>query len=290
MITEIIAKKVLTYHEQPFPTNWDVNPYRGCTIGCKYCFAQYAHQYLGLSDFFKDIIVKTNVATQLDKELSRKNWHKNQIKIGGTTDLYQQIEEKYELMPKIYDVIRKYRNPIFIQTKSDLILRDFDIISSLSKITTVDIATSVTIFDEHTRKIFEPGASPTISRIKMVAEFNGVCRNTIIGIMPIIPLISDTSENLEAIFQTASENGLTNVITNYLFLNSVAKKSFFKIIEKHFPNLVDQFRLLYKTQNLDSTYKSEMMSKINELKIKYNFSSQFIPVESQKSQQLSLFD
>ncbi len=89
MIKKITAKKVLTYHQNPFPTNWDVNPYRGCTIECKYCFAHYTHQYLGSENFFKDIYVKTDIAEQLDRELSKKSWQGYQIKIGGTTDIYQ---------------------------------------------------------------------------------------------------------------------------------------------------------------------------------------------------------
>ncbi len=290
MISEIEAKKVLTYHENPFPTHWDVNPYRGCTVGCKYCFAQYAHQYLGLADFFKDIVVKTNISEQLDKELSSKKWQKNQIKIGGTTDLYQQIEQKYELMPKIYSVIKKHKNPIFIQTKSDLILRDKAIITELSKIITVDIATSVSIFDEKNRKIFEPGASSTLSRIKMIASFKGISRNAILGFMPIIPYLSDTDENLEQIFSAAHQNGIKSVITSFLFLNGAAKSSFFKIIEKHFPQLLDKYKLLYKSQNLDPVYKSEMTAKINAIKDKYQFTNQFEPVLPQKSNQLSLFD
>lgn len=156
MIKEVVAKSILTKHEHEFPTLWDANPYRGCTIGCKYCFAQYSHQYLGLENFFKDIIVKINVAEQLHKDFCKKSWQYDQIKLGGITDIYQHAESKYELLPKVIDVLKKHRNPVFIQTKSTLILRDFELIKELANYTTVDIATSISTFDESYRMKIEP--------------------------------------------------------------------------------------------------------------------------------------
>lgn len=179
MITEIVSKKVLTYHKTGFPTNWDVNPYRGCTIGCKYCFAQYSHKYLGLNSFSKDILVKTNIAECLEKELGKRSWKREQIKIGGTTDLYQHSEKKYELLPKIYDVVKKYKTPIFIQTKSTLILRDYEIIKELSKITRVDIATSISTFDESIRKVIEPIGALALEIMEILRIISEICHSKI---------------------------------------------------------------------------------------------------------------
>ena len=99
-----------------------------------------------------------NVAECLANELKNRKWKREQIKIGGTTDLYQPLEKKYELLPQIYDVIKKHKTPVFIQTKSILILRDIQIINEMSKVTTVDIATSISTFNESIRKVIEPGA------------------------------------------------------------------------------------------------------------------------------------
>ena len=245
MISEVISKKVLTHHDKGFPTNWDVNPYRGCTIGCKYCFAQYSHKYLGLEDFSKDILVKTNVSECLEKELNKKSWKREQIKIGGTTDLYQHSEKKYELLPKIFDVVKKHRTPIFIQTKSILILRDYEIIKELSKITTVDIATSISTFDESIRKVIEPGAASAIERLEMLQTFSKICHSTTVGFMPIIPILSDTDENLDSAFRLTNEFRLDNIVTSFLFMRGDLKPKFLNTIKSHFPEIHSEFSKLY---------------------------------------------
>ncbi|MFZ4796952.1 MAG: SPL family radical SAM protein [Bacteroidia bacterium] len=290
MIKEIQSKKVLTYHQQSFPTNWDLNPYRGCTVGCKYCFAQYSHKYLGLEDFFKDIIVKTNIAECLTTEMNKNSWKKEQIKIGGTTDLYQHIEKKYELLPKIYEVIKKYKNPIFIQTKSTLILRDFEIIKELSKMTTVDIATSISTFDELIRKVIEPGAAKAIERVEMLARFNGIARSTTLGFMPIIPLLSDTDENLETTFRLSKENGIDNVVTSFLFLRGTVKPKFFEVIKMNFPEIYPDFLKLYSNSNVEETYAKKINLKIKKLREKYQTFGSYKPIEINKNpSQFSLF-
>ena len=269
MIKEIQSKKVLTYHHDSFPTNWDLNPYRGCTIGCRYCFAQYSHKYLGLQDFFKDILVKTNAADSLANELNQKKWKHAQIKIGGTTDLYQHAEKKYKLLPQIYEVIKKYKNPIFIQTKSTLILRDFEIIKELAKITEVDLATSISVFDESIRKVIEPGASSALERIEMLAAFRGIGRSTTLGLMPIIPFLSDTDENLETAFQSAKEYGIDNVVTSFLFLRGDVKSNFFALIKLHFPEIYPEFSKLYTHSSVDENYSMKINLKIRKLREKY---------------------
>lgn len=291
MIKEVQSKTALTFHLQGFPTNWDVNPYRGCTIGCRYCFAQYSHSYLGLDDFYKDILVKTNVPECLEKELRRKKWNREQVKLGGITDLYQHIEKKYELLPKIYEVIKKYKTPVFLQTKSTLILRDFEIIKELSKITTVDISTSISTFDESIRKIVEPGASPAIERIDMLAKFRGICRSTTLGFMPIIPYLSDTDENLDTTFRQVKEYGIDNVVTSFLFLRGAVKPKFLSLIKGQFPEVYPEFSSLYDSSTLDGGYSREISGKLEKLRSKYKLYGVYSPVAVvEQSRQLSLFD
>ncbi len=291
MIKEVQSKTVLTFHSQGFPTHWDVNPYRGCTIGCRYCFAQYSHNYLGLDDFFKDILVKTNVSECLEKELRRKKWNREQVKIGGTTDLYQHIEKKYKLLPKIFDVIKKHRTPIFLQTKSTLILRDFEIIKELSKITEVDISTSISTFDESIRKVVEPGASPAIERIEMLAKFNGICRSTTLGFMPIIPYLSDTDVHLDTTFKHAKEYGIDNVVTSFLFLRGAVRPKFLSLIKVNFPEIFPSFSSLYETSTIDGSYSREIKRKLENLRSKYKLYGVYSPVKvMEQPRQISLFD
>ena len=127
-----------------FPFHWDLNPYRGCGHGCKYCFAVYSHRYLESDAFFDDIYVKTNIVEELEKQLRRPSWTREVINIGGVTDSYQQAEAHYRLMPEILRLLIQYKNPCIISTKSDLILRDFDLIARLAELTYVNVACTIT--------------------------------------------------------------------------------------------------------------------------------------------------
>ena len=207
MIKEIIAKSALHYHERAFATNWDVNIYRGCAHRCEYCFAQYSHKYMDTDDFFGDIFIKTNIAEQLDRELSTKRkWHKEPINLCGVTDCYQPLEKKYEIMPDILNVFLKHRNPIVITTKSTLILRDIKLIEKLCGVTEVNVGTSVTTVDEDVRKHVEPGASPAVDRLNMLSDLKAAGCATTVLLMPIIPHITDGENNLDQIFELAKEN------------------------------------------------------------------------------------
>ena len=280
MINEVIAKSVLTKHNDGFPTLWDVNPYRGCTIGCKYCFAQYSHSYVGLDNFFSDIIVKTNVWEQLYRELKKKSWKREQIKLGGIADTYQHAESKYELMPKIFDILKRTKNPVFIQTKSTLILRDFELIKELAKCTPVDISASISTFDEKTRKILEPGAAPTMERMEMLQEFNKICRNTVVAFIPIIPLISDDPENLDTAFRLTKEFDLDVIVASPLHLRNTTKADFISFIQAKFPGLSASFANLYKTSNLDPGYAANLFRNIDYLRSKYQLYKQYSIVDN----------
>jgi DNA repair photolyase len=290
MISPITVKTALSKHDEAFPTLWDLNPYRGCSIGCKYCFAQYSHHYLGLDDFFKDIVVKTNIGEQLYAELKRKSWKREQIKLGGISDIYQPAEKKYELLPKVYDILKRTRNPVFIQTKSTLIYRDFEIIKELSKVTTVDISASICTFDEHIRKVLEPGAAPAIDRMKMLFDFKGICRQTVVAFMPVIPLISDTDENLETAFSLTKEYGLGAIITYPLHLRKESRIEFLQFFKDNFPEDYPLFSRLYRGLDLNENYKKRLYTKINRLLKKYSLSNSYsIVTPVVQKNQLDLF-
>lgn len=288
MILETLSKSALSKHEHEFPTRWDVNPYRGCTMGCQYCFAQYSHKYLNLTNFFNDIVVKTNIAPVLSAELRKKSWKGEQLKLGGIADIYQHAEKRYELVPQLIDVLKKTRNPVFIQTKSTLMLRDFELIKELATYTTVDISTSICTFDESVRKIIEPGAPSALERLEMLHKFSSVCRKTVVSFMPIVPLISDTDENLETAFRLTKEFGLDSIIAFPLHLRGNLKKPFFKFMLTHFPDLYAPFSALYTTANLNETYAASLFQKIATLRHTYQLYGSYSIVQPIDNQ-LSLF-
>ncbi|HNY04099.1 MAG TPA: hypothetical protein PKG48_16005, partial [Bacteroidales bacterium] len=148
ILRELTVKSALHYHESEMPCNWDVNVYRGCGHGCRYCFAQYSHDYLGAGNFFGEIFVKENVAGVLDHELSRRKWQHARINLSGVTDAYQPVEAHRNIMPEIWKVLIRHRNPVVITTKSSLILRDLDLIKELAGLTNVYVGATITMLDE----------------------------------------------------------------------------------------------------------------------------------------------
>lgn len=140
-----------------FPYHWDLNIYRGCAHCCQYCFALYSHEYMESDDFYSDIFVKTNIAERLERQLKSRNWDRQVINLGGVTDNYQPAEAHYKIMPELLKLLIRFENPAIISTKSDLILRDYDLIDQLSRVAYVNIAATITTMDEDIRGVLEPG-------------------------------------------------------------------------------------------------------------------------------------
>ncbi len=293
MIKEISAKSVLHFHDQTFATNWDVNIYRGCGHGCTYCFARYSHRYLENADFFNDIFVKTNVAEVLDREMSRKSWRKLPVNVGGVTDAYQPAEEKYRLMPKVLRVFIKHRNPMVIVTKSILPLRDIDLIGQLAKIAEVNVRVSVSTLDEKIRKITEPDSPPASDRLNMLGAFREAgCRIGVL-IMPVIPMLTDSEENLRAIFEMAQKNRVNFVETGTLHLRVGTRDPFMEMVRKNFPDHFRRMNEIYSGPNADESYKNFLQPIIRKIKSEYSPWPVYTPpvkvAESGQDLQLSLF-
>ena len=269
-----------------FPYKLDLNIYRGCENGCKYCFAIYSHKYMmpgELKDqsaarssegYYDQIYVKTNIAAQLDKELTRSK-KKQVINIGGVCDSYQHAEMLFELMPDILRVMLKHKNPIIISTKSDLILRDFDLIDELSKHVFVNIGSTITTSDESLAKKAEPGAVSTKRRFDMLERFKKTDATIGVHVMPVLPYLTDTPKNLEAVFSKTKEIGADYIIVQTLYLRGQTKPVYFEFIQTEFPELLDDVRKLYQAGSLDKGYKKKFYSMLGPLLKKYDLSTDF---------------
>ncbi|WNY25131.1 SPL family radical SAM protein [Methanolapillus millepedarum] len=277
-----------------FPHYWDLNVYRGCEHGCKYCYALYSHKYLrqeneefsNASDsknersvsgnYYNHIYAKTNIVESLEKELSRPGRRREFINLGGVSDSYQQAEEEYALMPDILKLMIKYKNPVNISTKSALILRDFDLFDELSKVAFVNIAATITTTNESLQKIIEPNCSTSAERFGFLKRFKKTEATVGVHVMPVMPLLTDGIENLEPIFSETKKIGADYIIAAALFLRGQTRKSYFEFIKADFPHLYDQTRILYKTGHLNKEHKAGIYEKINFLSEKYELSGDYI--------------
>jgi DNA repair photolyase len=272
---EITVKSALNKLRRKHPYGWDLNIYRGCGHRCNYCYAQYSHRYLDSSNFFDDVFVKINIADVLAKELQSEHWKGDIINVGGVTDSYQPAEKTYQLMPDILKIMIRHKNPLIISTKSDLILRDWDFIDRLSKLNYVNVAVTVTTLDLDKKEKLEPGSSPSLNRFEVLRQFRKTNASIGLHVMPILPFLTDSEDNLEKIFALAAECQVDYVLTGTLYLRGPTREHFFRFLEAEFPSLREQYKLLYRKGGADKMYKTELYRKVNRLRKKYGLSGSY---------------
>lgn len=266
---EINCKSAINKIENKFGFCNDLNIYRGCLHRCHYCYAIYSHKYINSRDFFGEIFVKKNIAEVLEKELSSKNWNRETINLGSVTDSYQKAEEDYKIMPDILKLLIKYKTPMCISTKSDLILRDFNLIAKLSNIVPVKIASTITTSDEKLSSLIEPNVISPLKRFETLKEFKKT--NAIVGVhtMPILPFI--TEDGLENIFIKTKENNLDYIICEVLNLRGECRKIYLNFVRKNFPEHYKKYLYIYNNNGeLKEEYKNRIYKKIKSLEEKYN--------------------
>ncbi|MGM9987877.1 MAG: SPL family radical SAM protein [Bacillaceae bacterium] len=290
----ISCQKALNKLKRKIPYRWDLNIYRGCEHACTYCYAMYSHYYLGSDNYFGNVYIKTNVVEQLEKELRSPTWKREVINIGGVTDSYQPAEAKYQLMPEVLKLLIKYRTPAIISTKSDLILRDYDLIDKLSRITYVNVAATITTMDEKVRRLIEPNGVQSIKRFEMLSTFRQTNASVGLHVMPIIPYLTDSYENIDALFSRAKESDVHYVLPGTLYLRGHTRTFFFDFIKLQFPYLYNDLLALYQTGGANKEYKNELYKMVNKLREYYSLSSSYVAPMREKlnqtnNEQLSFF-
>ncbi len=248
------------------PYGWDLNIYRGCQHGCKYCYAMYSHEFLNDDDYFNHVYVKTNIVDQLEKELKDSSWKREVINIGGVTDSYQPAEARYKLMPEILKLLIKYKTPAIISTKSDLILRDYELIDELSRITYINVAATITTTDEEVRREIEPGGCETQKRFEMLKMFRRTNASTGLHVMPIIPFLTDSYANIESICINGREANVHYMLPGTLYLRGKTRNVFFDFFKTKYPHLYDGFRNEYKSGGASKEYKDNLYKMVNKLR------------------------
>ncbi|CAN5804345.1 Rv2578c family radical SAM protein [soil metagenome] len=231
------------------PFEWTVNPYRGCTHACTFCFARPTHTYLDLNagrDFEREIVVKVNAPELLRAELRRPSWKREHVAMGTNTDPYQWVEGRYRLMPGIWEALRDSRTPSSILTKSPLLLRDTKLMLEAAEEAPVAANLSVPTLDEGAWRETEPHTPSPRARLEAVAELNSAGIPTGVLIAPLMPGINDRPEEVERILELADEAGATNVGGVALHLRGEVKGLFMDWLRDRRPDLVPRYEELYR--------------------------------------------
>ncbi len=248
---EVRAKSALNQVPKAsrMPFRWTINPYRGCTHACTYCFARPTHKYLDFNpgrDFEREIVVKVNVPEVLRTELARPSWKGEHVALGTNTDPYQWVEGRYQLMPGIWEAFRDFRNPCSVLTKSPLLLRDLPLLMEIAEVAPVSANFSVPTLDEKAWRATEPHTPNPRARLEAVAELNRAGIPTGVLIAPLMPGINDSPEQVEEILEIATEAGAVSVGGIALHLRGEVREVFFDWLRAHRPDLVPRYEQLYR--------------------------------------------
>ena len=248
---EVQAKSVINRvpERSPMPFRWTINPYRGCTHACQFCFARPTHTYLGFDagrDFEREIVVKVNAPEVLRAELARRSWNREHIALGTNTDPYQWVEGRYRLMEGIWEALRDACNPCSILTKSPLLLRDLKLMAEINERSTFTACLSIPTLEEKAWRETEPHTPHPRARLEAVAELNRAGIPTGVLIAPLMPGINDAPHQVEPLLEKALEAGATNIAGVGLHLRGEVRQVFFDWLRAKRPDLEDTYSALYR--------------------------------------------
>ncbi len=230
------------------PFRFTINPYRGCSHGCTYCFARPTHVYLGFNagrDFEREIVVKTNLPELVRSELGRASWGGDHVALGTNTDPYQWVESKYRLMPGVWEAMRDFSNPCSVLTKSPLLLRDLSLFKQIAARTEFVANLSVPTLDEKAWRASEPHTPHPKTRLAAVGELNRAGIPTGVLIAPLMPGINDDPRQVEKILDLAGQMGATSVGGLGLHLRGEVKGVFLDWLRQYRPDLVQYYERMY---------------------------------------------
>jgi DNA repair photolyase len=281
------------------PFTWTINPYRGCEFACKYCYARYTHEFMEMRDgidFEQKIFVKQHAADLLRQELRQIKTGED-IAIGTATDPYQPAERRYEVTRAILEEFARHQGlELGIVTKSNLVLRDIDVLQKVLRNNRLSVNVTVTTLDADLARILEPRAPRPDLRMEAVRKLNDAGIPTGVSCAPVLPGITDAPRNLEAVVRATAEAGGKHIFANPLFLKPCSAAVFLPFLEKEFPHLAESYQRRYKERAfLPKAYGKRISQLMARLREKYGIrhdnrrDSRVNPVFSQSGTQLKLF-
>jgi DNA repair photolyase len=255
------------------PFTWTINPYRGCEFACKYCYARYTHEFMEMRDgidFEQKIYAKQHAAELLRQEL-RKVKRGEDIAIGTATDPYQPIEKKLEITRAILQELTRHSGlELGIVTKSAMVVRDIDLLKEISKQNHISVSFTVTTLNADLARILEPRAPRPDLRLDALRSLRDAGVRAGVICAPVLPGITDSPKQLEAVVKAAAENKAVHIYANPLFLKPCSAAVFLPFLKEHFPKLVPEYEKRFKDRAfLPAAYRKRISGLMAQLKEKY---------------------
>ncbi|MCL6632882.1 MAG: radical SAM protein [Alicyclobacillus herbarius] len=281
---DIATKQTMNRVTAPgMPFDWSINPYRGCTHGCSFCYARVTHTYLGMEaddSFRSNILVKANAAEALEQQLERR-LHRlggdlerlaaeiGLVTIGTATDPYQPIEAKRQITRQCLEVLAEYQVPTSITTRSPLILRDLPILKRM-RLDSINI--SVHTLDKQVWRNLEPATPAPEKRLAAVRELvaNGLPAGVFLA--PIVPYLTDSMSHLRAVAEAAAVVGARFLVPSILRLTPEVKRWFMQVLCQRYPELVVPYQRLYRGVYPPVTYARPVLRRAQSVMAEFGLS------------------
>ncbi len=254
------------------PFNWTLNPYRGCTHGCHYCFARRYHVQFEMNtddEFASVILVKRNFVEVLRRELDRPSWQREMVAFGTATDPYQPIEGHYRLTRGSLEALARGRTPIGLITKGPMIVRDKDVLADLSRAAACTVYMSVPTVDEDAWKTLEPGTAHPLQRLRAVRELRDAGINAGVLMAPIVPGFSSSWSKVEATIKAIADHGARFVGCNVMHLEDGTRTHFMAFVGREFPAMLPRLERLYQKKYAPEAYRNEVKAMVRVLQDRY---------------------
>ena len=230
------------------PFKWSLNPYRGCSHACWYCYARQTHTYFDLDggrDFERIVFAKVNVAERLRAQIQSPRWKRETVAVGAATDPYQPVEGRLKLTRACLREFLAARSPVSLITKSTLLRRDGALLQDLARAAGVSVTVSIPIADANLARRIEPGTPPPDERFRLVAELARLDLDVGVNMAPVLPGLTDSNAAIEAVMRRARDHGARRVGVMMLHLDTEPKRWFMHNLRRYFPHLESLYTGLY---------------------------------------------
>ncbi len=276
---EIPSRSILNRTKPNMPFRWTINPYRGCEFGCKYCYARYTHEFMEMeaTEFEDKIYAKAAAAHLLRQELGKID-RKDGIAIGTATDPYQPAERRFGRTRTILEVFARERGRhIGIISKSDLIVRDVELLKEIARANVLGVHITITTLDSRLARLLEPRAPRPALRLDAIRKLADAGIMVGVNPNPIMPGLTDDVRSLDRLAKASRDAGAVTFGGGPLFLMPSAQKVFFPFLEREFPRLVDRYRELFaRSAYLGRDYKDVLAARVRQIRDRYGLASGMI--------------
>jgi DNA repair photolyase len=280
---ELQARSLLNRCTSPnVPFDWTVNPYRGCAIGCRYCYATYTHAYLGIDEaeaFHRVVYVKKDSLDETRRRLSRIVAKGGFIALGTVTDPYQPGETEFQATRGFLEAVAAYRNVrLGLTTKGVLILRDLDLLKRIHERSSLAIHFSLISMNAELLRRLEPWAPPPEVRVEAMRRLSAAGLKVSLSLAPILPGLTDSAEDLDELLARAARAGVATMSREILFLRSPTKEKYLDWLGREFPRYSEAYQRAYAGRTrLGGPYRQRILGLVDRLRDKHGLSRRTMP-------------